>query len=57
MPSVAHPGRLLKRELVARGLSANRLALDLGAPPSGRVADILNSRRGSPPTRAVHLGR
>ena len=44
MPPVAHPGRLLKRELVARGLSANRLSLDLGVP-SGRITDILNGRR------------
>ena len=53
MPPVAHPGRLLKRELVARGLSANRLALDLGVP-SGRITDILNGRRG---ITAVRLGR
>ena len=30
-----HPGRLLKRELGARKLSANRLSLDIGVP-SGR---------------------
>jgi len=45
MPPIAHPGRLLGRELEGRGLSANRLALDLGVP-SGRIADILNGRRG-----------
>ena len=28
MPFATHPGRLLKRELKARELSANRLALD-----------------------------
>jgi len=39
-----HPGRLLRRELRARELSANRLALDLGVP-SGRITDILNERR------------
>jgi hypothetical protein len=33
-------GRLLRRELAARGLSANRLALDLGVP-SGRIAAVL----------------
>jgi len=27
-----HPGSLLKRELTARELSANRLALDIGVP-------------------------
>ena len=52
----AHPGRLLKRELAARKLSANRLALDLGVP-SGRIADILNARRSITADTAVRLGR
>jgi addiction module HigA family antidote len=56
MPPIAHPGRLLKRELEARGLSANRLALDLGVP-SGRITDILNGRRGISADTAVRLGR
>lgn len=56
MPVTAHPGRLLKRELQARGLSANRLALDLGVP-SGRITDILNGRRGISADTAVRLGR
>ena len=56
MLPVAHPGRLLKRELAARGLSANRLALDLGVP-SGRITDILNGRRGITADTAVRLGR
>lgn len=56
MPPVAHPGRLLKRELEARGLSANRLALDLGVP-SGRITDILNSRRSITADTAIRLGR
>ncbi|HEX5079090.1 MAG TPA: HigA family addiction module antitoxin [Geminicoccaceae bacterium] len=56
MTPVAHPGRLLKRELVARGLSANRLALDLGVP-SGRITDILNGRRAISADTAVRLGR
>ena len=51
-----HPGRLLKRELAARGLSANRVALDLGVP-SGRITDILNGRRGISTDTAVRLGR
>ena len=29
MAPVVHPGRLLKREMVARKLSANRLSLDI----------------------------
>ena len=56
MPPVAHPGRLLKRELAVRGLSANRLALDLGVP-SGRVTDILNGRRSITADTAIRLGR
>jgi plasmid maintenance system antidote protein VapI len=44
MAPVVHPGRLLKRELTVRRLSANRLSLDIGVP-SGRVTDILNGRR------------
>jgi len=56
MTPVSHPGRLLKRELAARGQSANRLALDLGVP-SGRVTDILNGRRAISADTAVRLGR
>ena len=56
MTPVAHPGRFLKRELVARGMSANRLALDLGVP-SGRITDILNARRSITADTAVRLGR
>ncbi len=52
----SHPGRLLKRELSARRLSANRLALDLGVP-SGRITDILNGRRSITADTAVRLGR
>ncbi len=50
------PGRLLKRELNARALSANRLSLDLGVP-SGRITDILNGRRAITADTAVRLGR
>jgi len=46
----------LKRELVARMLSANRLAIDLGVP-SGRITDILNGRRAISADTAVRLGR
>jgi len=51
-----HPGRILKRELAARGLSANRLALALRLP-SGRITDILNGKRGVSPETALRLGR
>jgi addiction module HigA family antidote len=54
-PSV-HPGRFLKREMTARGLSANKLSLDLGVP-SGRITDILNARRSITADTAVRLGR
>jgi addiction module HigA family antidote len=56
MAPAAHPGRLLKRELAGRVLSANRLALDIGVP-SGRITDILNGRRSITADTAVRLGR
>ena len=52
----SHPGRLLKMELQARRLSANRLAIALGVP-SGRITDILNFRRSITAETAVRLGR
>jgi addiction module HigA family antidote len=51
-----HPGRLLRRELAARSLSANRLALSLRLP-SGRITEILNGKRGISPETAIRLGR
>ena len=39
-----HPGRILRRELRARDLSANALARALRVP-SGRIVDILNGKR------------
>jgi addiction module HigA family antidote len=56
MPPISHPGRLLRRELAARALSANRLAIAI-AVPSGRVTDILNGRRSISADTAVRLGR
>lgn len=56
MAPVSHPGRLLKRELATRKLSANRLSLDIGVP-SGRITDILNARRPITADTAVRLGR
>ncbi|MBF0309450.1 MAG: HigA family addiction module antidote protein [Magnetococcales bacterium] len=55
MPPIVHPGRLLKRELQARNLSANRLALGIGVP-SGRITEIVNGRRGISADTAVRLG-
>jgi addiction module HigA family antidote len=56
MPPISHPGRLLRREIDARKLSANRLALYLGVP-SGRITDILNGRRSIGPDTGLRLGR
>jgi addiction module HigA family antidote len=56
MAAIAHPGRLLKRELAVRSLSANRLALAIGVP-SGRITDILNGRRSISADTAVRFGR
>jgi addiction module HigA family antidote len=54
--AISYPGRLLKRELATRKLSANRLSLDIGVP-SGRITDILNARRSITADTAVWLGR
>ncbi len=51
-----HPGRILKRELAARAMAANRLALELKVP-SGRITDILNGKRGISPETALRLAR
>ena len=49
-----HPGRILKRELKARELSANKLALALRVP-SCRITDLLNERRGITADTALRL--
>jgi len=51
-----HPGRILKRELSARELSANKLALALHVP-SGRITSILNGTRAITPETALRLRR
>ena len=51
-----HPGRVLRRELKARRLSANALARALRVP-SGRVVDILNGKRSISAETALRLGR
>ena len=56
MTIAVHPGRFLKRELAVHGLSANRLALDLGVP-SGRITDVLNGRRSISADTALRLAR
>ncbi|NMD09139.1 MAG: HigA family addiction module antidote protein [Phyllobacteriaceae bacterium] len=56
MTPTIHPGRLLRREMSVRNLSANRLAILLGVP-SGRITDILNLRRSISADTALRLGR
>jgi addiction module HigA family antidote len=51
-----HPGRILKREIAARELSANRLAISLRVP-SGRITQILNEKRGISAETALRLAR
>jgi addiction module HigA family antidote len=51
-----HPGRILRRELLARNLSANQLALAIRIP-SGRITQILKERRGISPETALRLSR
>ena len=51
-----HPGRILKRELVARNISANKLALAIRVP-SGRITQILNGKRGISAETALRLSR
>jgi antitoxin HigA-1 len=51
-----HPGRILRRELHARDLSANALARALRVP-SGRIVDILNGKRAISAETALRLGR
>jgi addiction module HigA family antidote len=51
-----HPGRILRRELRARDLSANALARALRVP-SGRIVDILNGKRSISAETALRLGR
>ena len=51
-----HPGRILKRELTARNLSANKLALAIRVP-SGRITQILNEKRGVTAETALRLSR
>ena len=51
-----YPGRILRREMAARELSANALALAVRTP-SGRITDILNGKRGISPETAMRLAR
>ena len=49
-----HPGGLLKRELEARGLSVRQFASALRIP-TGRIANVLRSKRGVTADTALRL--
>ena len=51
-----HPGSVLRAELEARGMSANRLALAIRVP-ANRITAILRGRRAVTAETAVRLGR
>jgi antitoxin HigA-1 len=52
----SHPGDTLADELVARGLTANALALKLRVP-ANRITDIVRGRRALTAETALRLGR
>jgi addiction module HigA family antidote len=52
-----HPGEILAEDFMApRGLTANRLALDLHIP-ANRVTEIIRGRRGITADTALRLAR
>lgn len=51
-----HPGRILKREILARNLSARKFALAICVPPD-RIVQILNGKRGISTDTALRLSR
>ena len=51
-----HPGRILKDELEARGLSAAAFGLRLRVPPQ-RIQEIVAGRRAISPETALRIGR
>ncbi len=51
-----HPGRILGEELVARGLTANQLALAIRVP-ANRITAIVRGERAVTAETAVRLGR
>ena len=51
-----HPGRVLRAELEARDMSANRLALAIRVP-ANRITAILRGERSVTAETAVRLGR
>ncbi|MEX0758446.1 MAG: HigA family addiction module antitoxin [Tistlia sp.] len=51
-----HPGRILAREMEARELTANALALALRVP-ANRISEIVAGRRAISPETALRLAR
>lgn len=52
----SHPGRVLKAELEARGVSASQLALKIRVP-ANRITSILRGERAVTAETALRLGR
>ena len=52
----SHPGRVLKAELEARGVSANQLALKIRVP-ANRITSILRGERAVTAETGLRLGR
>ena len=50
------PGRILKRQMAVRGISANKLSLALRVP-SGRITQLLHGKRGISAEAALRLAR
>lgn len=55
-PRPVHPGKVLKQEIEFRGLSANRLAIELRVP-TNRITRILNEQFGITADTAIRLSR
>lgn len=53
---LVHPGRVLAREIKARKMSANALALKIRVP-ANRITAIINGERAISPETALRLGR
>lgn len=51
-----HPGRLLKEEILARRMSASKLAAALGVP-ANRISEIIRGRRNVTAETALRLAR
>jgi antitoxin HigA-1 len=51
-----HPGRILAREMKARGLPSLALALKLRVP-ANRISEIVGGKRGITPETALRHGR